>query len=232
MERRAVASLYVVEHKSSGRCYVGWTAKTVQKRRAEHLMRARTERATRFHRALRKHGEDAFDWVETQTFDTDDEAKQAEIYWIAKLKEFGVGLYNLTEGGEGAQGYRHSEETKEKLRCPKSAEHRAKLSAANKGKSAHFKGHRHSEEAKAKLRAAALRRGPSPLRGRQLSEEVKEKLRRPKSAEHRAKLSAANKGKSSHFKGRKHSEETKEKLREAALRRHEREREACVTSPM
>lgn len=38
-----------------------------------------------------------------------------EKYWISQLKYWGFKLINLTEGGEGLSGYRHSEEAKIKL---------------------------------------------------------------------------------------------------------------------
>jgi hypothetical protein len=48
---------------------------------------------------------------------------QAERFWIAYFKQMGCQLTNLTDGGEGLLGYRHSDVTK------------AKISDANKGKS-------------------------------------------------------------------------------------------------
>ncbi len=215
-------SLYVVEHVVSGRCYVGWTSKPTTERWANHRGYARAVGKTYFHKALRKHGPDAFEWFVVQHFDTDGEARAAEIYWIDRLRTFGVRLYNLTDGGDGILGHRHSEEARAKMRRPKSLEHRAKLRAANLGKSSSTKGCRLSEEMKAKL-SAAKKGKPSPRRGVPMSEEQKlrlaDKLRQPKTPEHREKLRAANLGKSSRGSGWRHSEEAKEKIRQAALAR-------------
>lgn len=56
-----------------------------------------------------------------------------EKYYISLFKSWGFNLVNSTEGGEGIEGYNHSEETKERL------------SNINLGK-------KHSEETKTKLR--------------------------------------------------------------------------------
>lgn len=212
-------SLYLVEHRVSGRCYVGWTSKKPEERWAKHRAGAHYDANTYFLRALRKYGPEAFDWSVVQCFDTDAEAKLAEVYWIQRLRAFGTALYNLTEGGDGTPGHK----------SPKSPEHRAKISATLTGRPSPNRGRRHSDEAKAKMGAA--RRGrPGAFKGRQHSEETKEKLRRPKSAEHRARLSAANRGKPSPMKGRrgpKASAETREKMRHSALKRW-RERKGSV----
>lgn len=42
-----------------------------------------------------------------------------EKYWISQFKCWGFNLINLTEGGEGGCGYRHTEESKRKMRKTK-----------------------------------------------------------------------------------------------------------------
>ena len=62
-------------------------------------------------KAIAKYGWDAFDKVVLE-FCPVEELDEKEIDYIAKLKP----EYNLTEGGDGPKGYKHSPETKELLK--------------------------------------------------------------------------------------------------------------------
>ena len=62
-----------------------------------------------------------------------------EKYWINQLKQWGFNLTNLTEGGQGANGYKHSIEAKEIMRKAKlgnklSKDHKKKISNSIKTK--------------------------------------------------------------------------------------------------
>jgi group I intron endonuclease len=56
-------------------------------------------------RAILKYGSQNFSFDILETFITEIEAFEAEIWWIAYLKSLGAALYNLTEGGDGAGTY-------------------------------------------------------------------------------------------------------------------------------
>ena len=83
---------------------------------------------------------------------TEEEAFKHEIYMIAVLgrKDLGTGiLRNLTDGGEGVSGYRHSDETKMFIKeVGKGKKHsdktKKKISIGNKGK-------KQTEETKKKI---------------------------------------------------------------------------------
>lgn len=172
--------LYIIEHRASGRCYVGWTSQLPRTRWRNHVGYARANCKTYFHKALRKYGRGAFAWTVVHVFDSDLEARDAEIYWIARLKEFGVPLYNMTDGGDGIPGHRHTDETKAKMRAAKTEEIRERLRAINKARPTSVSGRRHSEETKARISAALTgkpKRGPSKRLGIPLSAETKEKIR-------------------------------------------------------
>ncbi len=73
-------------------------------------------------------------------FETEEEAFSHEKYLISQYRGTGARLCNLTDGGDGPCGYRHTEETRQKLSSMQigktlSDEHKAKLSVALKGKS-------------------------------------------------------------------------------------------------
>ncbi len=128
---------------------------------------------------------------------TEEEAFKHEKYMISILgrKDLGTGiLRNLTEGGDGVSGYRHSEETKKKLielarnRIPISEETRKRLS-----------GRKHSVETKRKMSVSKKGKN-NPNYGKTLSQE------------HKRKISESLRGEKSPNYGKKHSEETKRKL--------------------
>jgi hypothetical protein len=139
-------------------------------------------------------------------------ASEAEKYWISYFKAVGCSLVNDTDGGEsGVLGYRHTPETKEKLRQGtisqfRSSVNRAKVSAVHSGKKiseSHKRiisitakkrwedwrknGRYTSEATRAKIRAA--RRG-KPLSVAHRAALSKAFLGKPKSSEHKAKLAA------------------------------------------
>ena len=106
-------------------------------------------------------------------------------------KENNKYLTNMTFGGEGSSGYKHSKEWKRKK------------SEAMKGKN---KGKKHSEEHNKKISEAL--KGEIPWnKGKKLSEE------------HKKNMSKALKGKIPWIKGKKMSEETKKKISENNYRK-------------
>jgi len=65
---------------------------------------------------------------------------KAEVSWISFGRRIGMDLTNLTDGGEtGASGYRHTPESKEKIRAAltgkaKTAEHARRIGKASRGR--------------------------------------------------------------------------------------------------
>jgi len=90
-------------------------------------------------------------------WDTEEEAFSHEILLISCFRELGHKLANLTNGGDGTSGYKHTEE------------HRKKNSLTRIGKSGLWnKGRKHSEETKRKCGAKNV--------GKNLTEEHKQKI--------------------------------------------------------
>jgi group I intron endonuclease len=101
----------------NGKSYVGYTQDLV-KRIKEHTSLAKTSGDYLIHRAIRKYGWDQFR-VEV-LFESNDlqKLKSKEIEKIVELDTHVSSKrgYNLTRGGDGVLGHRHSPQTKEKLR--------------------------------------------------------------------------------------------------------------------
>jgi hypothetical protein len=124
---------------------------------------------------------------------SDEQALDLECLLIAEMRNLGFALTNMTDGGDGAQGYKHteehkqkmselqkgrvfSEETKQRMRKPKSEQGRKNIAEARITTS-----YRPSNEAKKKT-SETLKGRPSPMQGR------------THTAESRAKMSAQRRG--------------------------------------
>jgi hypothetical protein len=151
-------------------------------------------------------------------------------------------LCNLTNGGEGPSGYRHSKETLRRLSDARrrenlSAETLRKMSQASRSREVSLETRRRiSESQRGKKLTPEHRRKLSEVNtGKSLSEGHRRKLSeankgRPLSEEHRRKLSDAKKGTkhapetrhriSEALKGHRLSEETKQKISIAHRLRH------------
>jgi hypothetical protein len=85
----------------------------------------------RNNRAFRKGGPISTRVILLKQNCTEEEAFKHERYMISVLgrKDTGTGiLINLTEGGDGSSGYLHTEETKLRMKGPKSDDHKQELS--------------------------------------------------------------------------------------------------------
>ena len=173
--------MYSVMHILTGIYYIGWTSQTINKRWNEHCSYKENRSDTYFHRALRKYGKENFEWNVIQYFTSIEEAKQAEIFWIAYLKECGIVLYNRTDGGDGVTGFTHSKETIQIL------------SKSITGDKNPMYGKNHTNEAKQKISDA--------LKGKSISNETRlSRFGKHHTDETKLKLSVINKDKRPHVK--------------------------------
>lgn len=114
-------AIYVLEHPLSSEVrYLGKTVQDPRRRLQHHMTLARTGRAkthcANWIRSLLVEGLAPVMRI-VETGPDEDGWKAAEVAWIAKLRTEGVRLTNLTNGGEGLPGRKHSEETKAKMRA-------------------------------------------------------------------------------------------------------------------
>jgi len=178
--------------------------------RAPSQLKPKTYRAA-WIRSLFAQGQD-YGIQSLEELPSGDGLSDAERRWIAHGRAAGWRLTNLTDGGDGTPGWKHSPETRALLSAQKKADaaaigERARL--ANTGRKL-------SDEHKAKLRerrkdrvfttetceriSSSLTGKPKPYmaernRSQSMREKVAEGLRGvPKAASHRAAMSAARKG--------------------------------------
>jgi hypothetical protein len=118
---------------------------------------------------------------------SDKQALDLECLLISEMRDLGFKLTNMTDGGDGAQGYKHTEE------------HKQRMSELQKGR-VFTEEHR---QAMCKPKSEQGRKNMALAR--------QTTLYRP-SEEHKQKISEALKGKPNNNKGYKHSDESKAKM--------------------
>lgn len=132
--------LYQATNAVNGKRYIGITSKGLRKRAKVHRDTAGQGRGALIGAALRKYGKDKIIFKTLVVCPTWEYAKEMERAAIAAYKP----EYNLTEGGDGVLGYKHTKAS------------RRFLSEANKGIQK-WLGKNHSDATKKKMAAARSR---------------------------------------------------------------------------
>lgn len=182
-----MACIYCATNSITGHRYIGVTARTLARRQYEHEWFAEKglENCSRFYRALRKYGREAFKWEILAEIESYEAALAEEARLIADRQP----EYNISSGGRGP------------LRIKRSKEFREKISRAHKGRVqspetiakrvAKLRGQKRTPEQRERIAAS--------MRGRVVSDEA----RRNQSLAHmgnkhtdetRAKMSRTRKG--------------------------------------
>lgn len=108
--------IYKATNIINGKIYIGQTSKTLEYRKREHFKQVNNNSQLAFHRAIRKYGKESFSWGVIDSANTLEELSQKEMYWISFYNSYILSVdsngYNMTLGGEGAIGRRHSKETR------------------------------------------------------------------------------------------------------------------------
>ena len=203
MSKKNNYKVYVHINKINGKRYFGITKQEVEKR---WLNGKGYNKNKYFTNAINKYGWNNFEHIVIAKGLTEEEAKWLEIElireWNTTNRDKG---YNITLGGEGGNGYKHTEEARKKISeagkgKTHTEEHRKKISEANKG-------HGVTKETREKI--------SETLKGQTLSEETRKKISKNNakywysktlSEEHRKKLSEARKGK---YEGKNNPSATK-----------------------
>jgi group I intron endonuclease len=113
--------IYMAHCPSTNSFYYGKTVKSLEKRKRQHLIAAEANKnGSLFHKALRKHGHEAFNWYVLESCVSKELLSERERFWIALGRRIGQRLYNLSDGGDGggrtgSHGKPLTKETKEKI---------------------------------------------------------------------------------------------------------------------
>ncbi len=164
--------------------YVGKTIQKLEKRLTAHIYESKHRRNYKCNwiKKLNKNGD--IPVIKFIDIVSDDDWEFWEMYWIEQFTAWGFNLVNETPGGEG---YRHSEETKEKIK------------KANSGKNHYFYGKNHSEESKKKISISLG--GNQRAKGFKHSDEMRKKVSEkgrerykinPMTEEHKKKIADSN----------------------------------------
>jgi group I intron endonuclease len=115
-----IYSIYKAVNKINGKCYIGFDSNWPN-RKKRHLKDSFSENSRAyndvFHKAIRKYGRENFEWeVIYQSKDGAYCKNIMENFFVLQFNSFinsenSVG-YNMTLGGEGMLGFKHSEESK------------------------------------------------------------------------------------------------------------------------
>lgn len=184
-----MTGIYCIENIETGKKYIGQSV-DIENRWNLHKQQLKGNRHYNkyLQRAWNKYGENAFTFSVLEKCE-EKQLDEKERYYISLYKAFSEG-YNLTEGGEGTRGYKHTDEYKNHMRYI-------------------FTGRTFSEETL--LRMSNARKGktqtitPKYIEGRK---RAAEKLKgKSFSEEHRKKLSESHKGKTTWNKGMKFEKE-------------------------
>lgn len=151
-----------------GKYYIGQTIDEVSRRR-NFLNSSNKYGGTKIDRARKKYGPENFEYCVLMKVEGDnpEEVKNylniLEIYFIKQYDSINNG-YNLTEGGDGTVGYKHSEEWKQSfsqyLQGNKFNLGKKRSDESKKKTSVSLKGKKRSDESKQKNREAHIGKEP------------------------------------------------------------------------
>lgn len=103
--------VYKATNKINNTIYIGFDG-AWPRRKTAHKTKSKNGSKLYFHCAIRKYGWGNFEWEVLKEDATLKDEKRFILEYNANVK--GIG-YNQTEGGEGATGYKHSDENKKKI---------------------------------------------------------------------------------------------------------------------
>lgn len=182
--------IYKATNTINGKCYIGKTIQALNVRISRHLWDAKNG-GFYFHNAIKKYGIKNFKFEVIKKLKNENCLNASEIFFIQFYNSIYPNGYNLTIGGQGVSGYKHSEEYKKELseryggkNNPMYGKKRLDLAERNRLRSGEdnpfygigfWNGKKHSEETKRKI-SKALEGKSNPFYGRKHTIETKMKI--------------------------------------------------------
>jgi group I intron endonuclease len=172
---------YLIQNRLNGKGYIGITTRSIGRRWYEHRF-VPNSCGKLLSKAIQKYNADLFEITVLASALADvDSLKELEKQLIVQHKTLVPSGYNLTMGGDGVFGYKHSEEQKKrngdlKRGVKHSEETKQKMKIAHLGENNHFYGKNHTEEAKRKNSEKHI--GKQSMLGKTHSVETKEKIKK------------------------------------------------------
>ena len=183
---KSVGHIYCVTCLPTGKLYFGQTVTPIGDRWVRHLSSSKKGSNHKFHRAIRKYGEENFIVEEVLTVSAPTKEilkKKLDYVEMRLIKRFNTKIdgYNSTDGGaKGTVGLKMSEEAKKKISEAKrrenlSAEQRKKLSESKIGEKNPFYHRTHSEDSRKRI--SEKKRGENHhFFGKKFTDEHRKKL--------------------------------------------------------
>lgn len=91
--------IYKATNKINGKCYIGQTRHSLDQRKLAHLRCAKKGVETHFYQAIRKYGEENFEWEIICSTNDKKHLNELETFYITKYDSIKHG-YNMVDGGE------------------------------------------------------------------------------------------------------------------------------------
>ena len=171
--------VYIALNLTNNKAYVGQTIRSLDRRKWAHYAQANAYRDnSHFMRALRKYRKTDWIWFIVARCDSKEKLGKEEMTYIQKYSSC-ISGYNMSLGGGGCEGYKHTEENKQKIRD--------KL----KGNKSRL-GQKHTKEELKKMSETHIGRIITKETRKKMSESGKKKIF---TIEHRRNIGKAFKGK-------------------------------------
>lgn len=186
------AGIYGIVHVESGKIYVG-QSNNIAKRIYYH--REANSKCKYICNAIQKYGWDAFNVFLLEQVDDLTKLTEQEQKWINYFESYKPeNGYNICPAADSCRGVKHSAETRAKMSLAQKGKHHSeetkiKIGLVQKGRKSTFEGKHHSDEAKIKISLAGMGRVHSEEARNKISLTMKGKVR---SEEHQIKNNMAH----------------------------------------